>query len=119
MTQDSNVQLVRRALESGDPQLLSDDVVWHFLSPVPELVAHFEGKDQVTIRWPKLLEELTDGTFAKRPVEVWPAGPDLVVAHLEVDMTINGERRAGATVVVYRVANGIIVEGFDIPSALL
>jgi hypothetical protein len=50
---------------------------------------------------------------------VWPVGPDLVVANVHVDMNVKGEHRAGSTVVVYRVANGYIVEGFDVPSALI
>ena len=102
---------------SSDSDAVADDVLWHFLSPIPELVAHFEGRDQAMIDVPKMLDELTGGTFSKRVVDVWPVGSDLVVAHVEVEMTIDGVHHAGSSVIVYRVAGGMVVEGFDIPSA--
>jgi len=117
MSQESNVQLVREAFNSGSRDLLANEVVWHFLSPVPELVARFEGRDAVAIEWPEMLDEMTAGTFRKHLADVWPVGDDLVVAHVEVEMTIGDEHHAGASVVVYRIADGTVVEGFDIPSA--
>jgi hypothetical protein len=86
-TQRGNVELIRRALDS-DPDALADKIVWHFQSPHPELVTHFEGKDKVLKDWPRMLDDLTDGTFNKRAVDIWPVGEDLVVAHLEIEMTI-------------------------------
>jgi len=113
----SNVELVRRAFQSNEPTLLAEGVVWHFLPAASEPPVHFEGREQVTVGWPTMLEQLTSGTFHKQLMDVWPVGEDLVVAHVEVEMTMNGVRRAGSTVVVYRVADGVVVEGFDIPSA--
>lgn len=115
-TSGDNVELIRRALAS-DPTALAGNVVWHFQSPVPELVAHFEGRDAVMNDWPKMLDEATGGTFKKRLVDVWTVGNDLVVAHVEVEMTIDGVQRKGSSVVVYRVLDGAVIEGFDIPSA--
>jgi len=114
---DSNVELVRRAFQSNEPTLLAEGVAWHFLPAASEPAVHFEGREQVSVEWPTMLEQLTSGTFHKQLVDVWPVGEDLVVAHVEVEMTMNGVRRAGSTVVVYRVADGVVVEGFDIPSA--
>jgi uncharacterized protein len=117
-TQRRNVALIRRALDS-DPETLSDGIVWHFESANPDLVMHFEGKEQVANHWPRMLDDLTGGTFTKRAVDIWPVGEDLVVAHVEVEMTIDDVRHAGSSVVVYRLMDGGIVEGFDIPSASL
>ena len=114
--QRRNVELIRRALDS-DPDAHADNVVWHFQSPQRELVMHFEGKDKVINDWPRMLDDLTDGTFNKRSVDIWPVGDDLVVAHIELEMTIGDDRHQGSSVVVYRLADGVIVEGFDIPSA--
>ena len=66
-----------------------------------------------------MLDDLTDGTFNKRAVDIWPVGEDLVVAHVEVEMTIGGVRHHGSSVVVYRLADRVIIEGFDIPSLSL
>jgi ketosteroid isomerase-like protein len=115
---DDNVALIRRALDA-DTTVLAENVAWHYLSPVPELVAHFEGRDAIVDEWPRMLDQLTGGTFTKRVVDVWAVGDDLVVAHVEVDMTIAGEHHHGSSVVVYRVAEGLVIEGFDIPSALI
>jgi uncharacterized protein len=117
-TQRGNVELIRRALDS-DPDALADNIVWHFQSPHPELVTHFEGKDEVLQDWPRMLDDLTDGTFNKRAVDIWPVGEDLVVAHFEIEMTIGDVRHQGSSVVVYRLADGVIIEGFDIPSLSL
>jgi ketosteroid isomerase-like protein len=114
--QASNEKVVRRALES-DPDAVDENVLWHFLSPIPELVAHFEGRAQATVDVPRMLDELTGGTFCKRVEIVWPVGDDLVVAHVEVEMTIDGVHHEGSSVIVYRIADGRVVEGFDIPSA--
>ena len=115
-TPSENVAVVRQALDSaGDA--IAENVVWHFLSPVPELAAKYVGRDQVTIDWPTMLDEVTGGTFSKRIVDVWPIGSDLVVAHLEVAMSVEGVDHAGSAVTVCRVADGRVVEVFDIPSA--
>jgi ketosteroid isomerase-like protein len=115
---DDNLALIRRALDA-DASVLAENAAWHFLSPVPELVAHFEGRDAIVEEWPKMLDELTGRTFTKRVVDVWPVGDDLVVAHVEVDMTIAGQHHQGSSVVVYRLAGGLVSEGFDIPSSLI
>ena len=117
-TAAENVAVVRQALESGG-DALAEDVLFHFLPTVPELVAHFEGRDQVMTEWPKTLDDLTGGTFSARIADVWPVGIDLVVAHIEVEMTIEGVHHAGSSVQVVRVADGRVVEMFDIPSASL
>jgi hypothetical protein len=66
--------------------------------------------------WSRMLDDLTDGTFNKRAVDIWPVGENLVVAHIDVEMTIGNARHQGSTVVVYRLAGGVVIEGFDIPS---
>jgi uncharacterized protein len=115
-TQRGDVELIRKALDS-DPDALADNVVWHFQSPHHDLVTHFESKNEVMNEWPKMLDDLTAGTFNKRAVDIWPVGEDLVVAHIEVEMTIGDVRHQGRSVVVYRLADGVIIQGFDIPSA--
>ena len=114
--QAQNVAVVHRALAS-DLDAVAEDVSWHFLSPVAELVSHYEGRHQAMVEVPQMLADLTDGTFAKRVIDVLPVGRDLAVAHVEVEMTIEGVEHSGSSVIVYRVAGGKVVEGFDIPSA--
>jgi hypothetical protein len=53
------------------------------------------AKTKVINDWPRMLEDLTDGTFNNRAVDTWPVGEDLVVAHIEVEMTIGDVRHQG------------------------
>ena len=115
-TQRGNAELVRRALED-DPDVYADSIVWHFECPFPEYIARFDGKDQVLTEWPKMLDEMMGGTFSKRVAGIWPVGDDMVVAHIEIEMTVDGVHREGSGVMVYRVADGAVTEVFDIPSA--
>jgi hypothetical protein len=114
--QAQNVAVVHRHL-SSDPDAVTDDVSWHFLSPLPDLVSHYEGRHQAMVEVPQMLAALTAGTFSKRVIDVWPVGSDLAVAHVDVEMTIDGVEHSGSSVIVYRLADGKVVEGFDIPSA--
>ena len=43
-----NVALIRRAFDA-DSSTLAENVAWHFLSPDPELVAHFGGRDDALV----------------------------------------------------------------------
>ena len=114
-TQEDNLDIVRRAIEA-DPEAVAENIVWHFQSPIPSEVMHFEGRQIVMKDWPQFLHDLTGGSFAKRLINTWAVGVDLVVAHFEVDMTIDGVHRQGSTVVVYRLGEGGVIEAFDIPS---
>jgi uncharacterized protein len=117
-TQQAKVEIVRRALE-WDPDVLAEDMVWHFQSPYRDFVAHFEGKSAAMNDWITMRDDATGGTFRQRPVEIWSLGDDLVAVHVEVEMSIGGTPRTGSSVVVYRLADGLVVEGFDIPSRSL
>jgi len=121
MSAKANVDVVRTSLTDLDemPALLSEDLVWHFAGNVEGIAPEHRGRDAVFADfWGKLFE-LTNGTFSVEPVDIWAAGPELVVAHLTVSMTIDDEARSGDNVVVYRVVDGKIVEAFDVPSSAL
>jgi ketosteroid isomerase-like protein len=114
----ANVELVRLALTDLEamPALLSEDLVWHFAGDVDGIGPEHRGRDAVfSDFWGKLFE-LTDGTFSVEPIEIWPAGPELVMAHLVVSMTTDGVARSVDTAVIYRIVDGLIVEAFDVPS---
>jgi hypothetical protein len=117
-TQNPNVEIVRRALE-WDPDVLAEDMVWHFQCPVPDFVAHFEGKEKALKDWIKMRDDATGGTFKQRAVDIWPIADDLVAVHVDVEMSVGDAPRRGSSVVVYRLANGLVVEGFDIASSSL
>ena len=45
-TPDDNVEIVRRAIES-EPDAVAENIMWHFQSPIPEQVSHFQGREAV------------------------------------------------------------------------
>ena len=110
-----NVEIVRRALTDLDalPDLLSDDLVWHFYGNLEGIDVDHDGRDNVfTNLWGKLFE-MSDGAFAVAPVSIFPAGDELVMAHVNVRGL---DVEPLDAVLVYRVRGGRIVEGFDIPA---
>jgi hypothetical protein len=121
VTEQSSVEIVRRALTDLEalPDLLADDLVWHFAGDVEGIAREHRGKATVFAEfWGKLFE-ISDGTFAVEPLAIWPAGSELVVSHLRISMTIDGVSRSGDGVVVYRVVDGLITEAFDVPGSEL
>lgn len=117
MSEDANVEIVRRAIENpAEPGVFTEDVVWHFTGRVPGLASDYRGREAFLSDFLGRLMELTGGSFAVEALDVRAAGAELVVAHLRISMTVDGVTRAGHDVVVYRVIEGKVAEAFDIPS---
>jgi hypothetical protein len=112
-----NVEVVRRALENpfGDTAF-APKLVWHFTGHVPGFAPEYHGVDSFRSHFLGRLMKLTGGAFQIVPIDVRAAGPELVVAHIQITMTVGGVEQAGDDVVVYRLIDGMIVEAFDIPS---
>jgi hypothetical protein len=36
---------------------MAEDMLWHFLHPVPELVAHYESRHQAMVEAPQMLSD--------------------------------------------------------------
>lgn len=117
MNEDDNVEIVRRGLENpADASVFSDDLVWHFTGQLPGLRSEYRGRDAFLSEFLGKTMEITGGTFAIEPLDVRAAGPELVVAHLRITMTVDGLARSGDDVVVYRVIDGKVAEAYDVPS---
>jgi uncharacterized protein len=96
------------------PDLLTEDLVWHFYGGVEGIATDHHGLDNIYANlWGKLFE-VTGGTFAVEPVSISAAGDELVMAQVRV--TIGVDVRPIDAVAVYRVSSGRITEAFDIPS---
>jgi len=116
-----NVELVRIAITEPEAgwDTADEHLVWHFEAKGTELHGEYQGKDNVLANFLMKLFEITGGTFAVEPVDIWPAGDELVAVHYRVSMTIDGAARSGDGVLVYRIIDGLITEVFDIPSSVL
>lgn len=120
MTEDfPNISLLRKLdLHNLDaaPELFADDFVWHFINPnLPDLQGDYAGLDGLRTFFKKLAQ-ITGGTFRVNPVSVTPAGPELVVAHVQDTMKLQNQMITVDAVVVWRIIDGRIAEAWDIPS---
>ncbi len=113
-----NVEVVRRSLTDWDsfPDLLTEDLVWHFYGDVEGIDVDHHGRDNVSANlWAKLFEA-SGGAFAVAPVSISAAGDELVTAHVKV--TIAFDTPPIDAVVVYRMRDGRIAEAWDVPGTI-
>lgn len=97
--------------------LFSDGFVWHYFNPkLPDFEGDYVGVDGMRKFFAKLASK-TGGTFRVEPISATPFGDELVVVRTRNTMELEGNSTAVDVVVVWRVVDGKIAEGWDIPSA--
>lgn len=97
--------------------VLSDDFVWHYFNPkLPDLEGDYVGVEGFK-RFFAILAEKTGGTFTVEPISATPVGDELIVVHTRNTMEFGESSISVHVVVVYRIVDGKIKEGWDIPSA--
>ncbi len=97
--------------------LFSDNFVWHYFNPK---LADVEG-DYIGVEGLKkffaIIADKTGGTFNVEPISVMNFGEELVVVHARDTMVFESSSIALDVAVVWRIVDGKIAEGWDIPSA--
>lgn len=97
--------------------LISNDFVWHYFNPkLPDVAGDYVGVDGLR-QFFAAVSEKTGGTFKVEPVSAMPVGEELVVVQTRNTMTLGDNPVAVDVVVVWRVVDEKIAEGWDIPSA--
>ena len=97
--------------------LFSDDFVWHYYNPnLPDVEGDYVGVEGLKQFFGKVAGE-TGGSFKVKPVSATPIGEELVVVHTRNNMVHRDKAIAIDVVVVWRMVDGKISEGWDIPSA--
>ena len=98
-------------------ELISDDFVWHYFNHnLPDVEGDYSGVEGLKQFFGKVAGE-TNGTFKVEPVSATPIGEELVVVHTRNSMVRNDNAITIDVVVVWRMVDGKICEGWDIPSA--
>jgi len=121
MTEDHpNIALLSkvdiRDLDASET-LFSDDFVWHYFNPkLPDVEGDYVGVDGLR-KFFAILAGKTGGTFRVKPISATPVGEELVVVRTRNTMELEDTSTAVDVVVVWRVVDGKIAEGWDIPSA--
>ena len=96
--------------------ILADDFVWHYFNPhLPELEGDHRGVDGLKSFFAKLGER-SDSSFRVNVIDSRTAGDELVVTHVCNSMNLEGSSMEFDAVVVWRIVNGKIAEGWDIPA---
>ena len=99
--------------------IIADNFIWHYFNPkLPELEGDYRGIEELKIFFAKLAE-ISNGSFQVNVIDARAVGDELVV--IQTCNRIKSEASEGDAidtdvVVVWRVVNGKIAEGWDIPS---
>ena len=115
-----NIQLLNRLditdLTSAE-DLFAEDFVWHYFNPnLPEVEGDYVGIGGLRKFFARLAGG-TGGTFRVEPISATPVGDELIVVRTRNTMELEGSSIAVDVVVVWRVVDAKIAEGWDIPSA--
>ena len=126
-TEHPNIAILKR-FDPRDPaaaaDLLADDFVWHYFNPkLPDIQGDYAGVDGLKAFF-KAMGAKSHGSFKVAPQSATAHGDELVVVHVRNTMMLDGEVegvREGEpfaidAVVVWRIVDGRIAEGWDIPA---
>lgn len=98
-------------------KLFSEDFVWHYFNPkLPDIERDFIGLDGFR-KFFAIIAEKTGDTFKVEPISAMAFGDELVVVHTRNSMVFEDNPIALDVAVVWRIVEGKIAEGWDIPSA--
>ena len=110
-----NIEVLKR-FGTGNPDVLSSEVVFHFFNPLlPDLHGDYVGPEEVNSFFAKL-QMITGSSFEPHVVSVQTIGDELVVVHRKQSISLDGQKVESDVVVVWRIVDGEIKEVWDIPS---
>ncbi len=96
--------------------LFSKDFVWHYFNPnLPDVQGDYAGVDGLKTFFATLATK-TKGSFKVEPISATPIGDELVVTHVRDTMEFEGSSIALDAVAVWRIKDGLLAEGWDIPA---
>lgn len=120
MTSDHpNVRLLKK-LDLGNLEAMGDlfapDFVWHYFNRnLPDMEGDYFGLEGLQGFFRTLAGKST-GTFKVEPMSATAYGDELVVAHVRDTMTLEERSLSLDALAVWRMVDGKIAEGWDIPA---
>ena len=99
--------------------IIADDFIWHYFNPrLPELHGDYHGIDGFKEFFVKL-HEISSGSFQSNVIDRSVVGDELVIVQTCNRLALeafDGDTIETKVIVVWRIVNGRISEGWDIPS---
>ena len=96
--------------------VFADNFIWHYFNPrLPELQGDYHGVEGFKGFFAKLAE-ISNGSFQRNVIDARSVGDELVVVQTCNRLAFEGDTIETDVVVVWRIVNGKIAEGWDIPS---
>lgn len=96
--------------------VISDNFIWHYFNPkLPKLDGKYYGFEGFKEFFTKLAET-SKGSFQINVVDVRPIGDELVLTQTCNRLMLETDIIEFDVIVVWRIVNDKIVEGWDIPS---
>lgn len=100
--------------------IIAGNFIWHYFNPrLPELEGDYRGIEGLKRFFAKLAQ-ISNGSFQVNVIDARAVGDELVVAQACNRLSLEafeGDTIETDVVVVWRVVNGKIAEGWDIPTA--
>jgi ketosteroid isomerase-like protein len=95
-------------------ELFAEDVVFHYFNPnLPDMEGDHVGLKGVSSFF-EAIGQKSGGTFKVEPVSIAAVGDELVVTQTRNTLTLQDRSIALDVVVVWRIADGRVVEVWDI-----
>lgn len=96
--------------------LFADNFIWHYFNPeLPDLDGDYHGVEGLKSFFAKLGDR-SKGSFHVNLIDGRPAGDELVVTQVCNQMDLDGRSFEFDAVVIWRIVENKIVEGWDIPA---
>ena len=96
--------------------VFADDFIWHYFNPkLRELEGDYPGIEGLKEFFGKLSQGRT-GNFQVNVIDARPVGDELVVTQVCNQLDLEGNAIEFDAVVVWRILNGKIAEGWDVPA---
>jgi predicted SnoaL-like aldol condensation-catalyzing enzyme len=97
-------------------EIFADNFIWHYFNPrLPELDGDHFGIEGLKAFFAKLNDRGKD-RFQVNVIDARPAGDELVVTHVCNRMDLEGNAIEFDAVVIWRILDSKIAEGWDIPA---
>ncbi len=96
--------------------IIAENFIWHYFNPnLPELHGDYHGFEGFKDFFAKLNKK-SKGSFEKKVINQHVVGDELVIIQTCNRLSYEGNTIEIDVVVVWRIVDGKIVEGWDIPS---
>ena len=96
--------------------IFADNFIWHYFNPrLSELEGDYYGIEGLKSFFAKL-NKTSNSSFQVNVIDARPVGEELVITQVCNQMALDGDPFEFDAIVIWRVVNSKLTEGWDIPA---